>query len=129
MVGSAWWIGEGTAVAEALGEVRLLLLIACLHGLLEACRLGLLEGSEAGLHGLLLGWRHGVVAGGLRHHAILLETVAAVLLGEAGHLWLHALHSLPLARVLGHHVGVVASELGLQRWWGTKGTLLRVLWR
>lgn len=111
-----WWVGKRAAIPEALCEVWLLLLETCLHGLLEASWLLLLVLSEASLHWLLLGWRHGVVACRLRHHAVLLESETAILLWKACHLllhWWHTLHALALSRVLTHEVGVVSCELRL----------------
>ena len=106
----AWWVGKGTAIPEALGEVGLLL-EASLHGLLETGWLLLLVLCKPSLHRMLLGWRHGVVACGLRHHAVLLEPKTAILLWEACHLLLHRWHAL--SGVLAHHVWVVACELRL----------------
>ena len=106
-----WWVGKRAAIPEALCEVWLLLLETCLHGLLEASWLLLLVLCKPSLHRLLLGWRHGVVACGLRHHAVLLEPITAILLWEACHLLLHRWHAL--SGVLAHHVWVVACELRL----------------
>lgn len=127
--GRSRWICEGATVLlvawlEA-GLHRLLkaslhgLLVAGLHWLLERCESALLLGH---LLRHLRRRRHGIVASLLRHHAVLLVAIT-ILLRHTRHLRLHLLHVLSV-----HHVGIEASQLGLQGRRRPKGTLLRVLW-